>query len=398
MFLNFKNMELRTIMDIQVKGKKILLRSEFNIPMKDGEITDDTRIKEALPTIEYLLKKGAKLIVCAHLGRPKGEVKEELRLTAVAKRLEEYLNQKVIKMDSVIGNEVFQKSKELKEGEIMLLENIRFEEGEEKNDPEFSKKLSTLAEIFVSDAFGAVHRAHSSTVGVAKYLPAYAGFLVEKEVKALSSVLNNPKRPLVMIVAGAKIETKVAVIDRFLDIADKVIIGGGIANTLLSAQGKNVGCSLCEKEEIDRAKSILNKDKNNKILLPKDVVVAEEVTETAETRIINVNNLKEKDKILDIGNETISEFVEIIKNAGTVVWNGPVGVYEVSPFAKGTKEIAKAMAETDADTIIGGGDSVDAVMSFGYKKEDFTHISTGGGASLEFFEGKELPGIKVLMK
>ena len=390
-------MQLRTLRNIELKGKKVLLRSEFNVPIKDGKITDDTRIKKSLPTIKYLISQGAKVIICAHLGRPKGQVVEELRLYPVAERLSKLLDHPVRKTNEIIGTEVKGVVDVLDEGDILLLENIRFDSGETKNDNDFAEQLASYADIFVSDAFGVVHRAHASTVGVAEYLPAYAGLLVEKELQALSSVFENPKTPVVVIVAGAKMETKVAVIEKFLEIADKVIIGGGIANTFLAAQGHNVGSSLYEESEFERALKILNKDSEGKIFLPHDVVVAEELSEDAEAKNIVLDEMAETEKILDMGETSTMEVSDIIKNAGTVVWNGPVGVSEFTPFSRGTQSIAKAMAETEADTIVGGGDSVDAILKFGFSEDQFTHVSTGGGASLEFLEGKKLPGVEVLL-
>ncbi|MBT4937239.1 phosphoglycerate kinase [Candidatus Peregrinibacteria bacterium] len=390
-------MQFHTLKGINLKGKRVLLRSEFNVPLKNGEITDDTRIKKSLPTIQYLISQGAKIIICAHLGRPKGQVVEELRLYPVAQRLSELLDHPVRKTNEIIGPEVKRVVDVLDEGDILLLENIRFAEGETKNDKEFAKELASMADVFVSDAFGVVHRSHASTVGVANYLPAYAGFLVEKEIQALSSVFENPKKPVVIIVAGAKMETKVAVIENFLDIADSIIVGGGIANTFLAAQGHNVGSSLYEESEFECALRILNKDTEGKIFLPHDVVVAEELSEEAEAKNIVLDEMAETEKILDMGEVSVKEAVNIIKNAGTVIWNGPIGVYEFSPFSGGTQNIAQAMAETKADTIVGGGDSVDAIKKFGISEDQFTHLSTGGGASLEFLEGKELPGVKVLL-
>jgi len=391
-------MNLQTLKNIDVKGKRVLLRSEFNVPMKGGEITDDSRIQKSLPTIQYLLSAGAKLIVCAHLGRPKGKIVEGLRLDAVAERLTELLERAVTKMETVVGPEVQEASDNLEEGEILLLENVRFEEGETKGDESLSKQLADLADIYVSDAFGAVHRAHCSTAGVAKYLPAYAGLLVEKEIKALGGIFENSKSPVVMIVAGSKMETKVAVIEKFLEIADTIIIGGGIANTFLAAQGYNVGGSLYEESEFERARRILEKDTERKIFFPHDVVVSEEISDDAQAYNVLLEDVKDNDKILDMGEESSKDIQAIIRNAKTVVWNGPVGVYECAPFAAGTRAIAQAMSESNADTIVGGGDSVDAILKFGFSEDQFTHLSTGGGASLEFLEGKELPGVQVLMK
>ena len=391
-------MSFRTLKDVDVQGKKVLLRSEFNVPVKDGVITDDSRIVKSLPTIKYLLENGAKVVVCAHFGRPKGQVVEDLRLDAVAERLSELLERAVTKMDEVVGDVVTEAAENLQAGEVLLLENVRFEAGETKGDKDLSEKLSKLADMYVSDAFGAVHRNHCSTAGVAEFLPAYAGLLVEKEVTALSSVFDAPKPPVVMMVAGSKMETKVAVIEKFLEFADTVIIGGGIANTFLAAQGKNVGSSLYEESEIERAKSILAKDTEGKIFLPSDVVVAKELAEGVDAQTVADTDVTDDDKILDMGEGAAAQAAELIKNAGTVVWNGPVGVYEVAPFDKGSRTLAQAMAESNADTIIGGGDTADAIFKFGFTEDDFTHVSTGGGASLEFLEGKQLPGVEALKK
>lgn len=388
-------MNKKTIQDIDVKNKRVLVRCDFNVPLdEDGNITDDLRIRAALPTIQYLLDHGAAVILCSHLGRPKGKPNPKYRLDPVARRLSELLGREVRKLDAVVGPEVTQAVQAMKPGDVLLLENTRFEPGEEANDPELSRKLAELADIFVNDAFGAAHRAHASTAGVAEFLPAVAGFLMGREIEMLGNALNNPKRPLVVILGGAKISDKIGVIENLLTKADRILIGGGMANTFFLAQGYDMGDSLVEPEAVDTAKSLLERG-GDKIVLPVDVVVADAFSADANTRIVAPNEVEPGWRVLDIGPRTVELFRSFIRSAGTVIWNGPMGVFELPPFAKGTFAIARALAESDAITIVGGGDSASAVQESGVANA-ITHISTGGGASLEFLEGRELPGVAVL--
>lgn len=390
-------MNKQTLKDIDVKGKKVFCRVDFNVPMNDGEITDDTRIKAALPTIKHLVDNGAIVILASHLGRPKGEVVEELRLDAVAKQLSNLSGQEVLKADTVYGEAVNEAINDMRAGEILLLENVRFEPGEEANDEALAAAFADMADIFVNDAFGTSHRAHASTVGVAEKLPAVAGLLVEKEIAVLSKALENPNRPFTAIIGGAKVKDKIAVIDHLLDKVDHLIIGGGLAFTFIKAMGHDIGKSLVEEDKIDLAKEFIEKAKVKGVnfVLPKDVVVADEFSEEANTKIVKINEIPADWLGLDIGPETWEMYGEIIAKSGLVIWNGPMGVFEINAFAGGTQGVAKALAETNAYTIIGGGDSAAAIEKFGFA-EEMDHISTGGGASLEFMEGKELPGIEVL--
>ncbi len=391
-------MNKKTIRDIDVSGKKVLVRVDFNVPLKDGEITDETRIQAALPTIRYLLENNAKVILCSHLGRPKGEFKPEFSLQPVAKRLQALLPNKVTFATDVIGKSADEAVAGIKEGEVVLLENLRFHKEETANDPEFAKKLASYADVFVDDAFGAVHRAHASTAAVAEYLPAVAGFLIEKELQFLGNALDNPVRPFVAILGGAKIADKIGVIDNLFNKVDSLIIGGGMANTFLAAQGIDMKNSLVDADSIEVAKDLLKKAKLRgvKVLLPSDVVAADKFDNDAKTVMVPVENIPDGYMALDIGVSTRLIFSEEIMKAKTIVWNGPMGVAEMSSFAAGTRAVAQAMADAaDAITIIGGGDSAAAVKSLGYG-DKMSHISTGGGASLEFLEGKELPGIAAL--
>jgi 3-phosphoglycerate kinase len=391
-------MDKMTIRDIDVKGKRVLLRVDFNVPVdkKTGEITDDQRIVEALPTIKHLSDKGARTIIMAHFGRPKG-VDENLRLDKVAKRLEEKLGKSVKKLNDSIGEEVEKEVFNMKDSDVYLLENIRFYPEETKNDDEFTKKLSKLGEIYVNDAFGTAHRAHSSTAGLAKYLPAYSGFLIEKELKHMGKALVNPDRPFAAIIGGAKISTKIDVVENLLKVVDFMVIGGAMANTFLKAMGKKVGKSLVEDDKLDVALNIINKAKelNKKLVLPCDVVVSKSIEDLSSIKTVSVDEIPDDMSALDIGSKSIEEIVSILKTAKTVLWNGPVGLFEVKEFANGTIEIAKTLASIDAETIVGGGDSAAAIKEFGFE-DKITHVSTGGGASLEFFEGKVLPGIDCL--
>ena len=394
------NYNKKSVKDVDVKGKRVLLRCDFNVPRnkETGEITSDKRIVASLPTIQYLLENGARVIACSHMGKPKGEFKKDLSLAPVATRLSELLNMPVGFASDVAGEETARMAAELKDGEIMLFENVRFDAREEKNDPEFSQKLASLGEVYVSDAFGSVHRAHASTTGVAAFLPAYAGFLVEKELSIMGGALENPKRPFVAVLGGAKVSDKIGVLTNLIDKADTLIIGGGMAYTFLKALDKNIGTSLLEADKIDLALQVMQKakDKNVKFLLPVDVAIGDRFAADCEKRIVDVDSIPDGWMGLDIGDKAITEFTDAIKGAGTVVWNGPMGVFEFPAFARGTMSLAKAMAESDAITIIGGGDSAAAVEQMGFA-DKITFISTGGGASLEFLEGRELPGIACLL-
>ncbi len=394
------NYSKKSVADVDVSGKKVLLRCDFNVPQnkETGEITSDKRIVASLPTIKYLLEKGAAVIACSHLGKPKGEWKTGLSLAPVAKRLSEYLGQEVIFCKDVVGEDAKAKAAALKPGQIMLLENLRFHIQEEKNDPEFAKELASMAELYVSDAFGTVHRAHASTAGVAAYLPAVSGFLVAKELEIMGGALENPKRPFVAILGGAKVSDKIAVINNLLEKADTIIIGGGMAYTFTKAQGGSIGKSLLEEDKMDYALDMIAKAKARgvKLLLPTDNYCAREFSADAEPILTKADQISDDLMGMDIGPETARTYAEAVKDAGTVVWNGPMGVFEFPAFAKGTEAMAKALAESGAVTIVGGGDSAAAVEQLGYA-DRITHISTGGGASLEFLEGKELPGVACLL-
>ena len=391
-------MSKKTIKDIDVSGKKVLVRCDFNVPQdENGNITDNRRILGAIPTIKYLIDHNAKVILCSHLGRPKGEVKKEFSLAPVQKELSKELGIEVKLADDIVGESAKKLTQDMKEKEVVLLENVRFDKREEQNDREFSKELASLAEIYVNDAFGTAHRAHSSTAGVAEFLPAVSGFLIEKEIKFLGEALNNPKRPFVSIIGGKKVSDKISVINNLLEKVDTLLIGGGMAYTFFKAEGLNIGSSLCEDDKLDLAKELIEKakKKNVKLLLPIDVVVAKEFSSDAESKVVNVDEIEDGWEGMDIGPETIKQFEEILKNAKTIMWNGPLGVFEFDKFAKGTNEIAKIIGNTDAITVIGGGDSAAAIEKAGMA-DKMTHISTGGGASLEFLEGKNLPGISCL--
>ena len=391
-------MNKKTVRDIDLRGKKVFVRCDFNVPMDENQnITDNTRIVAALPTIKYLLEQNCKIILASHLGRPKGEVKPEFSLKPVAKELSKLLNKEVIMANDVIGKDATSKAANLKEGEIMLLENVRFHREETDNDPEFAKKLASMAEIFVNDAFGAAHRAHASTAGIASYIPAVSGFLIEKELNVLGNAINNPERPFVAILGGAKVSDKIGVIDSLLDKVDTLMIGGGMAYTFFKAQGYNVGNSLCEVDKTELALEAMEKAKQKgvKLLLPVDTKVGKEFKPDTESKTVAWTEIPDDWEGFDIGEKTIEMFKEELKNAKTVIWNGPLGLFEFDQFAIGTNEIAKALAELDATTIIGGGDSGAAVEKAGLA-DKMTHISTGGGASLEFLEGKKLPGIECL--
>ena len=392
-------MNKKTVKDIDLKGKKVFVRCDFNVPMDENQnITDNTRIVAALPTIKYLLEQNCKVILASHLGRPKGEFKPEFSLLPVAKELSNLLGQEVIMAKDVIGEDAMAKAANLKEGEILLLENVRFHKEETDNDPEFSKKLASMAEVYVNDAFGTAHRAHASTTGIASYLPAVAGFLIEKELKFLGNAVNNPERPFVAILGGAKVSDKIGVIDNLLDKVDALMIGGGMAYTFFKSQGYEIGNSICEMDKLDLAKEAMEKAKQKgvKLMLPVDTKVGKEYKSDTESKVVKYTEIPEGWEGLDIGPETIKMYEEELKTAKTVVWNGPLGVFEFDQFAVGTNAIAKILSEINATTIIGGGDSAAAVKKAGLE-DKMTHISTGGGASLEFLEGKKLPGIEALM-
>jgi phosphoglycerate kinase len=396
-------MQKRTIKDLnkdQLASKRVLVRVDFNIPLNEKlEITNDTRIKAALPTINYLISHQAKVILMSHLGRPKGKVVEKLRLDPVAKRLSELLKQNVKKVNDCIGEEVEKAVLNMQKGEVVLLENLRFYPEEEKNDYEFSKKLASLADIFVNDAFGTAHRAHASTVGVAKILPSYAGFLMAKEIEILSNLLENPERPFVVVLGGAKVSGKIEVVQNLLTIADRILIGGGMSYTCLAALGYDVTNLLLEEYDLEIVKKMLKKaeEQGNKIILPIDLEIAKEATEKAESKVVGIDNVPEDVIGVDLGDKSMAIFEKEIKKAKTVFWNGPVGIFEIKKYAKKTDRIAKILADMQgkAVTIIGGGDSIAAIENAGLTGK-MTHISTGGGASLEFLGGKKLPGIEVL--
>ncbi|MCI8362707.1 MAG: phosphoglycerate kinase [Clostridia bacterium] len=393
-------MNKKTIRDIDLKNKKVLVRCDFNVPFdEEGEISDNRRIVAALPTIKYLLENNCKIILCSHLGRPKGEFKKEFSLKPVAEELSRLLNVEVKLAEDVVGQNAKELTNNMKEGEIVLLENVRFEAGEEKNDEELSKKLASLAEIYVNDAFGTAHRAHSSTTGVASYLPAVSGFLIEKELEFLGNALENPQRPFVAILGGKKVSDKIGVIDSLLEKVDTLIIGGGMAYTFFKSMGYNVGKSICEEDKLELAQSLIKKaeEKNVKLLLPIDNVVADEFSPNANTQTVSSNEIPEGWEGLDIGPKTVELFEQELKKAKTIIWNGPLGLFEYEKFANGTNKIANSLANlNETITIIGGGDSAAAVEKIGLA-DKMTHISTGGGASLEFLEGKKLPGIEALL-
>ncbi|MFH1428113.1 MAG: phosphoglycerate kinase [Candidatus Margulisiibacteriota bacterium] len=394
-------MNKKSIKDIsqsELKGKKVLVRADFNVPLDETlNITDDSRIQAALPTINYLLDAGARVILCSHLGRPKGEVKEEMRLTPVAKRLSELTGKPVVKTNDCIGEEVKQAIDKMADGDIVLLENLRFYKEETKNDPEFAKKLAENADLFVNDAFGTAHRAHASTEGVTKYLPAVGGFLIQKELEFLGNALKNPKKPFMAIIGGAKVSSKISVLTNLIPKVDVLIIGGGMAYTFFKAMGYSVGKSILEPDYVDEAQNIMElaKAQGTELLLPVDNVVADDFSNDANTKVIQGDNIPDDWEGLDIGPQTAKIWADKLKTAATVIWNGPVGAFEMDNFASGTRAVAEALAESNAITIIGGGDSAAALKKFGLSSK-MTHISTGGGASLEFLEGKELPGIVAL--
>jgi phosphoglycerate kinase len=394
------NYQKKTVQDIDVSGKKVLLRCDFNVPRdkQTNAITDDKRIVASLPTIRYLLSHGAAVIACSHLGRPKGEWKSELSLAPVAQRLSQLLGQEVEMAKDVVGPDAQAKAAALQSGQVLLLENLRYHPEEEKNDPAFAKALADLAQVYVSDAFGTVHRAHASTAGVAAYLPAVAGLLVQKELDVMGGALADPKRPFVAVLGGSKVSDKIGVINHLLELADTLIIGGGMAYTFLKAQGHGIGASLCEEDKVEYAADMLKKAKERGVqfLLPVDHVAAASFAADAAPVPVDATSIPDGLMGLDIGPRSAQLFADALQSAGTVVWNGPMGVFEFPAFAKGTQAVAKAMADSGAITIVGGGDSAAAVEQLGYA-DQMTHISTGGGASLEFLEGLELPGVACLL-
>ncbi|MBP9987865.1 MAG: phosphoglycerate kinase [Ruminococcus sp.] len=387
----------KTVEDFDVAGKRVLVRCDFNVPLKDGAITSDKRIVASLPTIQYLIKNNAKVILCSHLGRPKGEFNPEFSLAPVAVRLSELLGQEVKMAKDVVGEDAQKLAAELNDGEVMLIENVRFHKEETKNDPDFSKKLADLADLYINDAFGSAHRAHSSTTGVADYIPAACGYLIQKEISFIGGALANPKRPLVAILGGAKVSDKIGVITNLLEKCDTIIIGGGMAYTFMKSLGYNIGTSLLEEDRVEDAKNMMEtaKAKGVKFLIPVDNKVGKEYDPNTEAMVIDSDTIPDGWMGLDIGPKTQALFADAIKGSGTVIWNGPMGVSEWDNFAAGTIAVAKAVADSGAISIIGGGDSAAAVQKLGFA-DKMSHISTGGGASLEFLEGKELPGIVAL--
>jgi phosphoglycerate kinase len=387
-------MTKKTIKDINVSDKRVLIRVDFNVPLEQGKISDDTRIVEALPTIQYLLKKNAKIILMSHLGRPKGKVVEKLSLEPVGRHLSYLLAEPVLTLTNCVGDAVERKVREMEEGDIALLENLRFHSEEEENNPDFAKKLASLGEIYVNDAFGTAHRAHASTEGVTHFLPSVAGLLMEKEINVLSELMKNPARPLVCLIGGAKISTKIKVIKNLFKKVDNMLLGGALVNTILKSQGQNIGKSFSEEEMIPEAKNLIPHI-SKKLFLPKDYIVTNKASGEAPSRIALPGDLKNTEMILDIGPETIKSYKSFISKAKTIIWNGPMGMFEIIKFAQGSYEIARAVAGSSAKTVIGGGETLDVVKSLGLKDRIY-FVSTGGGAMLEFLEGKKLPGIEGL--
>ena len=392
-------MQLNTIKEADLKGKRVVIRVDFNVPLKNGVVTDNTRIKAALPTVKYILDQGASLVVMSHFGRPKGQKNPDFSMAPIAKEFEKLLGQPVKLAPDVIGAEVEVEVKALKPGEVLLLENVRFYKEEEANDPEFAKKLASYGDIYCNDAFGTAHRAHASTEGVSHYLPSYAGFLIEKEVKFMAPLLENPEKPFVAIIGGSKVSSKITVLESLVKTCDTIVIGGGMAYTFQSVLGNSIGKSLFEPDYVDTAKEFLAKakEKGVKVILPVDNVCAKEFSEDAEPILVDSTAISDDLMGMDIGPKTVKLIVDALKDAKSVVWNGPMGVFEFASFAKGTEEVAKALAQCGGTTVVGGGDSVAAINKFGLA-DKISHVSTGGGASLEFLEGKVLPGIKALEK
>lgn len=387
----------QTIRDVDVRGRRVLVRVDFNVPLSGGRVTDDTRLRAALPTLTYLLERDARLVLVSHLGRPKGRAVEELRLDPVAQALADLLHRQVFKADQVVGPEVADAAARLQAGEVLLLENVRFDPREEANDPDLARELAGLADLFVNDAFGAAHRAHASTVGVARHLPAVAGLLMAAELEALGRLLERPERPFWAVIGGAKVADKLGVLERLLDRCDGIIIGGGMANTFLAAQGVPVGASRTEPDRYDDARAVLRRaeERGVPVLLPQDVVVADRWAEDADRRVVHVREIPEGWMALDVGPGSVARFGDALRSARTVFWNGPLGVFEWEAFAAGTRAVARLVADLNAWTVVGGGDSVAAVRQAGVA-DRIDHISTGGGASLEFLEGRLLPGVAAL--
>lgn len=391
-------MNIRSIKNVDVTDRKVLVRVDFNVPLENGKVADDTRIQATLPTLRHLIDNRAKVIIMTHLGRPDGKPDPALKLDPVAEKLSELLTKNVKKMDDCVGPEVEQAVNELPSGHLILLENTRFHTEEKNNDPDFCKKLASLGEILVIDSFGTAHRAHASTYGVGEHLPAYGGFLIEKEVEALSEVMKDPARPLTIIMGGAKIETKIGLMQKFVSQADHFLVGGGLANTFLAAKGFNVGESLYEPDKQEVAQEIMLEAEalEDQFHLPTDVLVADEIKEDAQTVDLPVRDVIGGMKILDIGRKSIQKFEEIIEKSGTIIWNGPMGLFEMDPFSRGTRHIAVAVSNASAKTIIGGGDTIEAAKEFGIDLSKFNHVSTGGGAMLQFLEGTPLPGVEII--
>lgn len=390
-------MNKKSVRDIELSGKKVFVRVDFNVPVENGKITDDKRIRETLPTINYLIEQGAKIILASHFGRPKGQVVEEMRLTPVAARLSDLLNKPVQKVDEAIGENVKAEVAKLNNGDVLLLENVRFYPGEEKNDAELAKQFAELADVFVNDAFGAAHRAHASTEGIAHHLPAVSGLLMERELDVLGKALSNPERPFTAIIGGSKVKDKIDVINHLTELADNIIIGGGLAYTFFKAQGHEIGKSLLDESKLDVVLGFIEKAEKlgKKFYLPVDIVVSDDFSADANTQIVDIDSIPAEWEGVDIGPKTRAIYADVIKNSKLVVWNGPMGVFEIEPFAGGTREVAEACANTEGYTIIGGGDSAAAAEKFNLA-DKMNHISTGGGASLEFMEGKALPGVVAL--
>jgi phosphoglycerate kinase len=385
----------KTIRDVDLHGQRVLVRVDFNVPLDEGKVVDDTRLRAALPTLEYLIENGASAVLCSHLGRPNGEVVPSLSLRPVAKRLSELLGQPVGFVAECVGPEAQSAAEKLQAGEILMLENTRFHPEETANDPRFAAELASLADLFVNDAFGSAHRAHASTEGVAHYLPAIAGFLMEKELTYLGAALEKPEHPYVAILGGAKISDKIGVVERLLDQADQLLIGGAMANTFLAAAGNDMAVSLVEKESIELANDLI-KNAGKRLMLPVDLVVADAFSEDAETQIVTPDAVPNGWRAMDIGPKTVEKFSDVVRDARLVVWNGPMGVFEFGPFAAGTKALAEAVAKCEGTTIVGGGDSAAAIRQAGLM-DQIDHVSTGGGASLELIEGKKLPGVEILL-
>jgi len=390
-------MNKKSVRDVELAGKRVFVRVDFNVPLENGAITDDTRIRETLPTIKFLIENGAKVILASHMGRPKGQVVEEMRLTPAATRLSELLGKPVVKADEAIGDTVKAQIAKMNNGDVLLLENVRFYAGEEKNDPELAKAFAELADLYVNDAFGAAHRAHASTEGIAHHLPAVSGLLMEKELDVLGKALNNPDRPFTAIVGGSKVKDKIDVINKMLEIADNVLIGGGLSYTFLKAQGHEIGNSLVDNEKLDLALGFIEKARQlgKNFLIPVDIVITDEFSAKANTKVVGVDGILPEWEGIDIGPKTRELYADVIKKSKLVVWNGPMGVFEIEPFSHGTLAVAQACADTEGYTVIGGGDSAAAAEKF-QLADRMDHISTGGGASLEFMEGKKLPGVEAL--